>query len=293
MQPEQDPSKISTRNLELPASTLPAPDPETGPFDQPLPWVIEFRVVGTPTVLQAQVREGMILGRSDTLTQFQPDIDLTDADAYATGVSRRHASVFPQGERLMIRDLNSTNGTRLNGAVCKASEDYRLRHGDELMLGKLRLQVFFAVVPVKARPAEFGAPPTATPIDGQGKRVLIVEDDQDVGNVFRIALEMAGYQVTVVQDVSKALGALTQELPDAVVLDLMLTDSSGLDVVRYLRKEPASRDLPILVVSGATGGYQMGQAFSAGADLFLGKPVAVEELVRVVASVTRTAEKGG
>jgi CheY-like chemotaxis protein len=282
--------QINTRHLDLPAavhnaSALPS---MTGPLDHKLPWVVEFRVVGTASTVNARVTETMTLGRGDAQSGFKPEVDLTPFDAFAKGVSRKHAMITVKDERLMIRDMNSTNGTRLNNVLCKPGEEYRLRHGNEIMLGTVRLQVSFAVVPaltdtqrVAARPKALAG--MALPVmTGDGKHVLIIEDDHDTGNVFRSALEQAGYKVALVNDVTKALGVVFQGMPDAIILDWMLPDMNGLDLVRYVRKQKTSRHVPMLVVSGAQGGYQMNQALAAGADKFLGKPIAVEELVQAV-----------
>ncbi len=273
----------NTRHLNLPSTGVPAATSVTGPLDQVRPWVIEFRVVGTASVVQARVGETMVIGRSDTASGFVPEVDLSKFDAFSKGVSRKHTLITIKNQRLMLRDLNSTNGTRLNNAICAAGEEYRLRHGDELLLGQLQLQVSFAVVPSLTDTQRNLVPAVQKQaIKGSGKRVLIIEDDHDVGNVFRMALEYAGYKVTLVNDVTKALGVVFQGMPDAIILDLMLPDLNGLDLVRYVRKQKTPQRVPMLVVSGAIGGYQMNQALSAGADAFLGKPVAVEELVKAV-----------
>lgn len=192
----------------------------------------------------------------------------------------------------MIRDLNSTNGTRLNNAPCVPGEEYRLRHGNELMLGTLRLQVSFAVVPALTDTQRVAARKDAvqslmqswsqTATAGSGKHVLVIEDDAEVGNVFRSALELAGHKVVLVNDVTKALGVVFQGMPDVIILDGMLPDMNSLDLVRYVRKQKLQKHVPILVVSDAKAGYQMNQALNAGADAFLGKPIAVEELVMAV-----------
>ncbi len=288
--PEPTRSPAKTRHLKMPTVDAPAPPSVTGPLDQVRPWVIELRVVGTASVVQTRVGEAMVIGRSDTASGFAPEVDLTTFDAFSKGVSRKHALITVKNQRLMLRDLNSTNGTRLNNAICAPGEEYRLRHGDELMLGQLRLQVSFAVVPSLTDTQRNHKPdPQKQAIKGSGKRILIIEDDMDVGNVFRMALEFAGYKVTVVNDVTKALGVVFQGMPDAIVLDLMLPDLNGLDLVHYVRKQKTPHHVALLVVSGAIGGFQMNQALAAGADAFLGKPVAVEELVKAVGTAIAKA----
>lgn len=279
-----------TRQLGLPPAETPAVSRVTGPLDRALPWVIEFRIVGTASTVQTQVQNQMLMGRADVENKVFPEIDLTPFRASANGVSRKHALILVKDERLYVKDLGSMNGTRLNGALCLPEEEYRLRHGDELMLGHLRLQVLYAVVPVvgaKLQTGEMQPSPLAAPDAGKGQRVLVIEDDPDVGEVFHLALEKAGYTVIVAENVAKALALVFQHMPDLIVLDLMLPDMNGLDLVRYIRKQHPDRHVPMLVVSGATGGFQMSRALEAGADAFLSKPVAVDELVNAVSAAIK------
>jgi CheY-like chemotaxis protein len=275
----------STRSRRLLTSDKPLTAGVTGPLDLERPWVIELRVPGTLFTLQARIGDSMVIGRADHASGFTPEVDLSPFDALINGVSRKHAAIAIRNQRLMIADLNSVNGTRLNDVICKPGEAYRLRHGSEVMFGKLRLQVSFAVVPVltdtqNARPQNKKF--IASTLSGDDRRVLVVEDDNAVGNVYRMALEYVGYKVTLVTDATKALGFVCQKMPDVIILDLMLPGMSGLDFVRYIRQQKTPQHIPILVVSGASGGFQMNQVMSAGADAFLGKPVAVEELLQTV-----------
>lgn len=278
-----------TKHLDSLQSAPVLPRRPTGPFDHVLPWVIEFRVVGTPSTIQARVSDHMLIGRADSERGIEPDINLTPYGAHVLGVSREHAVIIARGDHMMITDRGSANGTRLNGYVLNPFEEYRLRHGDELTLGYLHLQVMFAVVPPTKEDM-----PGATPVQsiipqiGAGRHVLIVEDDADVATVFGMILEQADFRVTIVNNAVTALGLVTRKLPDAIVLDLMLPDMSGLDLARYVRKQEQGAHVAVLVVSGATGGFQMNQALKAGADMFLGKPVGVDELVNAFSALMPT-----
>jgi CheY-like chemotaxis protein len=243
--------------------------------------------------MQVRVVDTMVIGRGDHASGFSPEVDLTSFDAFAKGVSRKHALITIKDQRLMIRDLNSTNGTRLNNVICKPGEEYRLRHGNELMFGTLRIQASYSVVPAltdtqlvpELSQDRMGA--TLPLIPGNGKRILLIEEDNDVGQVFRVALEYAGYKVQLVNDVTKALGIVFQGMPDAIVLDLTVPDMNGLDLVRYVRKQKTGQHIPALVISSSVGGFQMNQALAAGADAFMGKPIAVDELVQALGKALR------
>jgi CheY-like chemotaxis protein len=285
-----DQTNRETRHLNLPDNETRSPlRATTGPLEEELPWVLEFRVVGTAAMIQVQVHEAMIIGRSDPHTGVYPDVDLGPHGAQSNGVSRQHAAVIAKDNRIKIKDLGSINGTKLNGYVLEANQEYRLRHGDSIDIGQLKLQVRFAVVPTieTANDDNNKSAHASLPILGHGEHVLIVEDDSDVGKVFNLTLAHTGFRVTVVESGEAALGLITHQMPDAIVLDLMLPDMNGLDLVRYVRKQDGGQDVPMIVCSGATGGFQMNQAKDAGANMFLGKPVSVETLVKAIGSVIK------
>ncbi len=83
--------------------------------------------------------DGFVLGRSDSRSSFVPDIDLADFKALEKGVSRRHAVIVRYQEQPHILDLNSINGTFLNGKRLKPDNPYMLTSGDQLGLGDLLL----------------------------------------------------------------------------------------------------------------------------------------------------------
>lgn len=280
---EHSSSEFETRHLNLPeGEELNPVRVTTGSLDEALPWVIEFRVVGTAATIQAQVHEAMVIGRGDPHSGIYPAVDLGPHSAYHLGVSRQHAVVLAKDNRIKIKDLGSVNGTRLNGFQLVAGQEYRLRHGDELEIGQVRLQVRFAVVPTSEGGDQPGSAYATIPVIGHGEHVLIVEDDSDVGKVFKLALQHAGFSITVLENASSALGYFSQQLPDLVVMDLMLPDMSGVELIRFLRRQPGGGSVPVLVCSGAVGGYQMNQAKELGVEHFLTKPVSVDELLNAV-----------
>ncbi|MCL4246628.1 MAG: response regulator [Anaerolineae bacterium] len=281
-----DSSNMHTRHLaESKLPTGPVSAGNSGPLDLSLPWVIEMRIVGTPSLIQVQVGDKMVIGRSDAEQGVFPEIDLLPYNAFGQGVSRRHAVIETHDGRLYIKDLDSTNGTRLNGGLLTPHEPARLRHGDQLSFGQLRVQVLFAVVPMHDMTGRYHMPENFKKQTQElarmehNKRILVIEDDLSVAEVFSATLDRAGYNVTHVNNVVNALSMVIQNMPDVIVLDLMLPDFNGLDFLRYVRKNHPHPRVPIIVVSAASGGFQTNQAIEAGADVFLTKPVSVEDLL--------------
>jgi pSer/pThr/pTyr-binding forkhead associated (FHA) protein len=113
----------------------------------PVPWRLRLQLSGeTHTTLGLDLKPSLLIGRSGPHTP-PPDLDLSPYGGDTQGVSRRHAQLLFDGESLFLEDLNSTNGTRLNGYILKAGEPYRLRDGDEITLGSLRILLRFIKSP--------------------------------------------------------------------------------------------------------------------------------------------------
>ncbi|MBC8098727.1 MAG: response regulator [Armatimonadetes bacterium] len=258
--------------------------------EYPITWVIELRVVGTPSVVQVRVQDEMVVGRSDPRYDTQPDIDLEPYGAYDLGVSRRHAQLFPKNNRLLLRDLGSSNGTYINGRYLLQGQEYRLRHGDMLTIGKLQLQVFFDIMPAskdlvdKTQPIQL-----KIPLIGSGEHILVVDNDRDVAAVVGSLLEQMGFNVLTVGTVNDAVTLIDQRMPDVAILELILPGANGLELVNYIRKNQGDKHIPIIIISSAAGGFQMEQAMDAGVDIYLYKPVGLDELIR---AVSKTIHQG-
>ncbi len=96
---------------------------------------------GSPKILAAHLKPRLIMGRSSADTPVPIDIDLSPFDAMNTGVSRIHAAFHYLEGKLEIEDLESTNGTRINGFPLQPGKRYRLRVEDELECGRLQISV--------------------------------------------------------------------------------------------------------------------------------------------------------
>lgn len=98
-------------------------------------------VAATNTVLPLPNSAQVVIGRADPVSKFFPDIDLTPYGALESGVGRRHARLAVEGGQLVIEDLDSTNGTLLNGQKLAARQLQPLKDGDQIQLGKLVLRI--------------------------------------------------------------------------------------------------------------------------------------------------------
>jgi two-component system, OmpR family, phosphate regulon response regulator PhoB len=124
--------------------------------------------------------------------------------------------------------------------------------------------------------------------------ILIVEDDPDLAEGLRYNLERELFQTCVAPDGEQALGAAldVRNPPALILLDLMLPNMGGLELCRRLRREPATRGTPIIMVTACASEADVAKGLDLGADDYVTKPFSVRELVARVRAVLRRAEAG-
>ena len=121
--------------------------------------------------------------------------------------------------------------------------------------------------------------------------IYIVEDDESIREIESIALKNSNYIVSAFENAKEFYKKLDELVPDLILLDVMLPDESGYDIVRKLRKRPATQDIPIIMVTAKTTEMDMIKGFDGGADDYIKKPFSIMELItRVKALLRRTAK---
>lgn len=111
--------------------------------------------------------------------------------------------------------------------------------------------------------------------------VVLVEDDADIRELTTLMLEAEGWQVHAFETGSPALAHCLQSPPDLVILDCMLPEISGLGILRRLRAQPITQDVPVVMVSALCDPTNVEAALHAGAQEFLAKPFTRANLVAV------------
>lgn len=126
-----------------------------------------------------------------------------------------------------------------------------------------------------------GSGPANSPV----ARILVVDDDPSVRVLLRRLLERSGYVVAEVGTGEDALERIRREPPDLVFLDLQLPDRSGHSILEAIRAEPATRLLPVVMLTGLATSEQKVRAYELGVTDFLAKPFAPDELLPRVRSL--------
>lgn len=122
--------------------------------------------------------------------------------------------------------------------------------------------------------------------------IYIVEDDESIREIESIALKNSNYIVSAFENAKEFYKKLDELVPDIILLDVMLPDESGYDIVRKLRKRPATQDIPIIMVTAKTTEMDMIKGLDGGADDYIKKPFSIMELItRVKALLRRTAKE--
>lgn len=123
-------------------------------------------------------------------------------------------------------------------------------------------------------------------------RIYVVEDDRNIREIETIALKNSGYTVEAFELAKPFYTRLEEEIPDLVLLDVMLPDEDGLDIVKKLRSRNDTKKLPILMVTAKSTELDKVRGLDIGADDYMTKPFGVMELIsRVKALLRRTKEE--
>lgn len=125
----------------------------------------------------------------------------------------------------------------------------------------------------------------------QTSTILCIDDDPNIRDLVTSALELDGYTVLVASDGASGLHRATLDQPQLVILDVMLPDMRGWDVLRELKLQPRTANIPVIFLSALDDTEDRITGLALGADDYVGKPFAVKELLARVRTQLRHAEE--
>ncbi len=124
------------------------------------------------------------------------------------------------------------------------------------------------------------------------KRILVIDDEVAVQNLIQSLLERFGYELIRALNVASAVQILRQKpLPDLVLLDMMLPDVDGLELLRQIRETKVFDNLPVIIISALADSDQIRKGLEMGADRYITKPGLGHNLLKTVQDVLKTGRR--
>ena len=121
------------------------------------------------------------------------------------------------------------------------------------------------------------------------KTVMIIEDETDAAEMFAEMMRVNGFRVIKMFSSAPAISMIAQEKPDLIILDVMMPDIAGIEVLRYMRRAPKLDKIPVIIVSAKSMPGDIKIGMDAGASMYLTKPVGFLELKQAVEHFTKDA----
>ena len=112
-----------------------------------------------------------------------------------------------------------------------------------------------------------------------GRRVLIVDDEEGFLDLMREALEIRGFAVSVASSAVEAGMEIASKNPDAIIMDVKMPGINGLEACEAIKKNPTTKNIPIMIVSALSGDSDIKKAYGAGVIDYFVKPVNIEKVV--------------
>ena len=122
------------------------------------------------------------------------------------------------------------------------------------------------------------------------KTVIVVEDEPDAAELFAEMMRVSGFRVLKTYRSTPAISMIAKEHPNVVILDIMMPDISGLEVLRFMRRDPQLKDTPVIVVSARSLPSDIREGLEAGATIYLTKPVGYLDLKKSVDQVMEESQ---
>ena len=123
-----------------------------------------------------------------------------------------------------------------------------------------------------------------------GDRILVVDDDPDILQYVKMNLELEGFETAIASNGVDALQLASENPPALVLLDVMMPGMDGLTTLRHLRNDPPTASVPVVMLTARALAQDRVKGLDLGADDYITKPFAVEELVARVRTVIRRAQ---
>ncbi|MFI3199986.1 MAG: response regulator transcription factor [Eubacteriales bacterium] len=124
------------------------------------------------------------------------------------------------------------------------------------------------------------------------QKIFVIEDDENIRNLVKVALEGYGYEVQTFENAEDSLEVIEKEQPDLAVFDLMLPQMDGLTAIGKIRKMETIKGIPLVILTAKDKEYDKVMGLDGGADDYITKPFGILELTARIRALLRRATKG-
>ncbi len=124
-------------------------------------------------------------------------------------------------------------------------------------------------------------------------KVLVCDDERHIVRLIQVNLEREGYKVVTAYDGKEGLEKVQSEKPDLMVLDVMMPYMDGFEVLKTLRRDSATADLPVIMLTAKAQDKDVFEGYTYGADMYLTKPFNPRELIAFVKRISTGGNDGG
>ena len=121
------------------------------------------------------------------------------------------------------------------------------------------------------------------------KRILVVDDDENILNLEKTILEQKGFDVVGAGGGAQALDLLAERTFDLVLLDVMMPEVDGFTVCRKIKEDPRLKDMPVIFLTAKGGGEALAEGFESGAVMYINKPFTANKLLTIVNTMLEQA----
>lgn len=122
-------------------------------------------------------------------------------------------------------------------------------------------------------------------------KILLIEDEEDIADLIKLQAELADYKIVIEYDGLNGLRAVEREKPDIIILDVMLPGQSGLDVCRKVKSSPATRHIPVIMISAKGEELDIVLGLELGADDYVSKPFSTKVLFSRIRAMLRRGKE--
>src|SRR6267143_4761208 len=130
-------------------------------------------------------------------------------------------------------------------------------------------------------------------------KILVADDSPHIREILKLSLETDGFTVVLAEDGEQALARVAQEKPDLVIMDIMMPKVNGFQVCRRLKSNPATHDVPVIMLTAKSGDQDVFWGKDCGADDYMTKPFSTRELGKTIDRLlalrqeSRAGQRGG